>query len=133
MVDRVVEFNPDVIGIGSFTVSFETTKRLAAELKSVLPKVPIVLGSYHVTLVPEDAMADENFDVGVLGEGEHTMLELVEHYRSGTRWKILPVSSTATKMERFTLRSHGRNLRRWMSCRSRRGICYRRTSTGPYL
>ena len=77
VVDRVVEFNPDVIGIGSFTVSFETTKRLAAELKAVLPEVPIVLGSYHVTLVPEEAMADSNFDVGVLGEGEHTMMELV--------------------------------------------------------
>ena len=84
VVERVLEFNPDMIGIGSFTVSFETTKRLAAELKAVLPEVPIVLGSYHVTLVPEDAMADTNFDVGVLGEGEHTMLELVEHYRSGT-------------------------------------------------
>ena len=77
---RVEDFKPDVIGIGSFTVSFETTRRLAARLKALLPEVPIVLGSYHVSLVPEDAMADDTFDVGVLGEGEHTMLELVEHY-----------------------------------------------------
>ena len=83
VVERVVDFKPDVIGIGSFTVSFETTRRLAEKLKSVLPNVPIVLGSYHVTLVPEDAMADDTFDVGVLGEGEHTMLELVEHYEHG--------------------------------------------------
>jgi anaerobic magnesium-protoporphyrin IX monomethyl ester cyclase len=84
VVERVAEFQPDLIGIGSFTVSFETTKRLAAKLKAALPDVPIVLGSYHVTLVPEDAMAGTDFDVGVLGEGEHTMLELVEHYRAGT-------------------------------------------------
>ncbi len=84
VVERVVEFGPDVIGVGSFTVSFETTRRLAAELKKVLPDVPIILGSYHVTLVPEEAMEDDSFDVGVLGEGEHAMAELVEHYRSGT-------------------------------------------------
>ncbi len=78
---RVEDFKPDVIGIGSFTVSFETTRRLAEELKKRMPNVPIVLGSYHVTLVPEEAMADDTFDVGVLGEGEHTMLELMEHFR----------------------------------------------------
>ncbi|MEC8194244.1 MAG: cobalamin B12-binding domain-containing protein, partial [Myxococcota bacterium] len=56
VVERVRLFKPDVIGIGSFTVSFETTRRLAAELKAKLPDVPIVLGSYHVTLVPDEAM-----------------------------------------------------------------------------
>ncbi|MFM2245682.1 MAG: hypothetical protein RL071_1756 [Pseudomonadota bacterium] len=79
-VKEVEAFRPDVIGIGSFTVTFETCKKLGAALKGALPGVPIVLGSYHVTLVPEEAMANPQFDVGVLGEGEHTMLELVEHY-----------------------------------------------------
>ena len=32
VVERVVDFKPDVIGIGSFTVSFETTRRLAEKL-----------------------------------------------------------------------------------------------------
>jgi len=81
VAQRVEDYAPDVIGIGSFTVSFETTKRLAAAIKQRLPNVPIVLGSYHVTLVPEEAMSDQNFDIGVLGEGEHTMLELMEHFR----------------------------------------------------
>jgi radical SAM superfamily enzyme YgiQ (UPF0313 family) len=79
-VRRVEEFKPDVIGLGSFTVTFDTCKKLAHALKGAMPSVPIVLGSYHVTLVPEEAMANECFDVGVLGEGEHSMLELVEHY-----------------------------------------------------
>ena len=77
---RVQEFQPDVIGLGSFTVTFETTRKLAQSLKNILPEIPIILGSYHVTLVPHEAMADDFFDVGVLGEGEYTMLELVEHY-----------------------------------------------------
>lgn len=77
---RVEDFKPDVIGIGSFTVTFDTCTKLGKALKASMPSVPIVLGSYHVTLVPEQAMKHECFDVGVLGEGEFTMLELVEHY-----------------------------------------------------
>jgi len=81
VAQRVADYQPDLIGIGSFTVSFETTRRLAARLKQLLPDVPLILGSYHVTLVPNEAMSDPHFDVGVLGEGEHTMLELLEHYK----------------------------------------------------
>ena len=44
------------------------------------PTIPIILGSYHVTLMPDEAMSHRCFDVGVLGEGEFTMKELVEHY-----------------------------------------------------
>ena len=78
-VERVAAFQPQVIGIGSFTVTFETTVRLGAALRAQLPDVPMVLGSYHVTLVPRDALSHSFFDVGVLGEGEFTMLELVDY------------------------------------------------------
>ena len=49
-VARVEEFGPDLVGIGSFTVTFGTTVKLGAQLKEAMPTVPIVLGSYHVTL-----------------------------------------------------------------------------------
>lgn len=77
-VRAVEDFRPELVGVGSFTVTFETTKVLGQALKEALPRVPLVLGSYHVTLVPHDAMGDSVFDVGVLGEGEHTMLDLVQ-------------------------------------------------------
>ncbi len=89
---RVKDFAPDVIGIGSFTVTFETTCNLGTALKEAMPEVPLVLGSYHVTLVPEEAMAVTCFDVGVLGEGEFTMLDLVNHYAGkGTLSEILGI------------------------------------------
>ena len=78
---RVEEFAPDVIGIGSFTVTFETTVKVGTHIKNALPTTPIILGSYHVTLMPDEAMSHQCFDVGVLGEGEFTMKELVEHYQ----------------------------------------------------
>lgn len=79
-VQRIAEWKPDVLGIGSFTVTFESTTRLGKAIKKQLPNIPIVLGSYHVTLVPHEAMAHTCFDIGVMGEGEFTMLELVEYF-----------------------------------------------------
>jgi len=89
-VARVEEFKPDLIGVGSFTVTFETTKKLGEQIKAALPTVPMVLGSYHVTLVPEEAMASTCFDVGVLGEGEFTMLDLVNHYQDKGSLEDIP-------------------------------------------
>ena len=63
---RVEDFEPDVIGIGSFTVTFETTVKLGTYIKNALPTIPIILGSYHVTLMPDEAMSHRCFDVGVL-------------------------------------------------------------------
>lgn len=80
-VARIQAFKPDIIGIGSTTVVFDGTIELGQALKRALPQIPIVLGGYHVTLLPEEAMANTCFDVGVMHEGEHTMLELVEHYK----------------------------------------------------
>jgi anaerobic magnesium-protoporphyrin IX monomethyl ester cyclase len=80
-VRRAEAFRPDVLGLGSTTVGFVSAVELAEALKGALPSIPIVLGGHHVTLLPDDAMVHRCFDVGVLDEGEHTMLELVEHYR----------------------------------------------------
>lgn len=89
-VRRVEEFKPDIVGVGSFTVSFETTRRLGKALKQAMPKVPVVLGSYHVTLVPDQAMSHEEFDVGVIHEGEFTMLDIIQHYKGHKALEDVP-------------------------------------------
>jgi radical SAM superfamily enzyme YgiQ (UPF0313 family) len=80
-VARAEALGPEIIGVGSTTVAFGSAVELAEALKGALPGVPIVLGGHHVTLLPEQAMAHTCFDVGVLDEGEHTLVEVVEHYR----------------------------------------------------
>lgn len=79
-VRRIVQFQPDVVGMGSTTVGFQSAVELAEALRTALPAVPRVLGGHHVTILPESAMAEACFDVGVVDEGEATMLELVRHY-----------------------------------------------------
>jgi len=78
---RILDWKPDLIGIGATTVIFEGAKELATSLKDAAPQIPIVLGGYHVTLLPEEAMGHEAFDIGVLHEGEYTIIEIIEHYQ----------------------------------------------------
>jgi anaerobic magnesium-protoporphyrin IX monomethyl ester cyclase len=79
-VRRILAFRPDVLGITSTTVGFESATWLAEAAKAARPGLPIVLGGPHVTLLPDRAMERPCFDVGVIDEGEATMLELVRHY-----------------------------------------------------
>jgi len=80
----LAEFGPRVVGVTAMTPSITAASRLAAEARQVAPDATFVLGGYHVSYLPEDAMTrGRAFDVGVIGEGEATLLELVETIEGG--------------------------------------------------
>jgi len=87
-IDKILEqikaYNPDIIGITSASILFEDVKKLAKVIKSAF-NLPLLLGGPHVTIFPEDAMECGFFDVGVIGEGEETLLELVRFYQKSLR------------------------------------------------
>ena len=79
----IKEFPPDLIGLTATTPSFESTCRLAGELRGLTPSTPLILGGAHVTCSPESAMECGLFEVGVIGEGEDTIVELAEDLKDG--------------------------------------------------
>lgn len=68
---------PDIVGVSCTTPTFRDAIELAEAVRQALPEATIVLGGAHVTAIPQQAMLEEVFDVGVVGEGEITFLELV--------------------------------------------------------
>lgn len=77
-VKRVAEFKPHYIGISSYTPVFSTTNILAENLKAQLPHVPIIIGGGHITSLPNETMEKFSaFDIGVLQEGEETLINLL--------------------------------------------------------
>jgi len=71
---------PDIVGITATTPTFESAKAVAEIAKGVFRDSLIVIGGVHVTSQPKETLKHECFDVGVLGEGEYTLLELVEKF-----------------------------------------------------
>ncbi|MDP8215652.1 MAG: radical SAM protein [Candidatus Euphemobacter frigidus] len=81
LTEIIKDFEPDLIGLTSTTPSFESARRLSEELRKIIPRTPLILGGAHITCAPESAMESGLFEVGVIGEGEETVVELTDHIR----------------------------------------------------
>lgn len=51
---------------------------IAAQTKLQLPELPIVFGGWHPTLLPDETLREPFVDIVVRGQGEITLLEVVE-------------------------------------------------------
>lgn len=69
---------PDILGITGTTPAFMSMRRVAEDVKKDLPSTLVVVGGTHMSAMPEYTMGFDCFDVGVIGEGEITFLELVQ-------------------------------------------------------
>ena len=67
-----------------FTHEWPNLVRLIEAIKAARPDVPVVLGGEHVTSMPEFCLLTSKADYLVLGEGEETLLELVDAIERGT-------------------------------------------------
>lgn len=74
---EIKNFNPDYIGITFWTTFIASAIRTAQYCKMVSPSATIIAGGPHVTLLPDDIKKIDEIDIGVIGEGEQTILEIV--------------------------------------------------------
>ncbi len=86
LVEILRQFNPDVIGMPVASNDFDFCVRIAGYIKKHSHK-PIIAGGYHATLAPEDILAEDCFDVVVIGEGETPFIQILERLE-GSRGKL---------------------------------------------
>lgn len=75
---RVLIFQPELIGITSLTNTYYSANQLAKSIKKNNKDTPIVMGGPHPTIFPQETLKNSGVDLVVFGEGEDTLLELVE-------------------------------------------------------
>jgi radical SAM superfamily enzyme YgiQ (UPF0313 family) len=92
-------FDPEVVGLSVMTFQRRTAVRIVELVRSLKPKVRVVVGGYDPSLAP-DAYAPTGVDYIVRGEGELTFRELLRaleqggsfdricglSYRNGDQW-----------------------------------------------
>ncbi|MDO8657204.1 MAG: radical SAM protein [Candidatus Levybacteria bacterium] len=77
-LEEIKNFNPDILGISSFTPNSTGGYYLTNEVKKILPETFIIFGGVHASALPEDVYKSANVDLVAIGEGEQTFLEVVK-------------------------------------------------------
>ena len=78
-IRKVLEdYKPDLVGITAMTPKFGSVLKTAEVVKNYNPKLPILVGGPHPTLLTEQSLKSKNIDIAIKGEGERTILELVK-------------------------------------------------------
>ena len=78
-IRRVIQKEkPKCIGISCMTPSFEQVKKIAQLVKDVDKNIKVVVGGPHPSALHKQTIAINEIDIVVYGEGEETMLDLLE-------------------------------------------------------
>ncbi|MDD5331716.1 MAG: radical SAM protein [Candidatus Nanoarchaeia archaeon] len=82
--ESILRYKPDIIGISSMTVYYGYATKLAKKLKQNI-NVPILIGGNHISTLPNCLY--DCFDIGIIGEGEITTLEVLKLYEQKKKFE----------------------------------------------
>ncbi|MHA1278826.1 MAG: B12-binding domain-containing radical SAM protein [Candidatus Helarchaeota archaeon] len=83
-IAKLRQVSPDLYGLSFATILKKTAYNTIQTVKHKFPHLPIVCGGAHPSADPDDVLHNTPVDVCVIGEGEITTAELIDHYMTGT-------------------------------------------------
>jgi radical SAM superfamily enzyme YgiQ (UPF0313 family) len=89
IVKRIAEFKPRIVGFSCMTRQVSAAHAVAEELKSCIPDLIVIVGGDHFSSIPADISKFAAFDIVVCGEGESSILWLVENLENN--WTVIDV------------------------------------------
>lgn len=77
-VEDILDWEPDIVGPTAATMSIHNAAKVAEMVKASNPRITTLIGGPHITAVPIETMTRfPCFDIGVVGEAERTIIELL--------------------------------------------------------
>ncbi|MCL6451003.1 MAG: B12-binding domain-containing radical SAM protein, partial [Acetobacteraceae bacterium] len=86
---RLEREQPDLVGITVTAPNISSVKKIIGEVRSLHPRLPILLGGTLVTVLPEEA-ARLGPDMLCVGEGEMTLADLLDDMAAGRDGSAVP-------------------------------------------
>jgi len=88
---QIVAAAPDFVGISVVTLAAYNAGDLAEKIKKLNPEIITLIGGVHITSVPEETMKRfPAFDIGIIGEAEITIAELLKALRDKRKLADIP-------------------------------------------
>jgi len=78
-ISLIMSYRPAYVGITAATMAIKSAYELASGIKEMDPAIKIIMGGCHVSSLPKETLEEYgSFDMGVIGEGEDTIVELMQ-------------------------------------------------------
>ena len=88
VISEIESYRPDLVGMSVFTgYNNIAYAELCRKLKNRGYK--IVLGNAHPSLLPEDSLREDYVDFVVMGEGEETLVELMQNFGDESKYSSI--------------------------------------------
>ena len=78
-MNAIKKLKPHIVGLTATTENYKDVITMGREIKESL-KLPLLIGGSHITILPNHL--PEWIDAGVIGEGEATILEIIELFKN---------------------------------------------------
>lgn len=75
----IFQHSPDLVGISVTTPKYGSALNVSQLAKRLNPDIPVVWGGVHPTILPEEVAKNQDVDIVVRGEGEYTLLEVIQN------------------------------------------------------
>lgn len=77
--NRIRETMPDVVGISALMIiNYKWVHHVANVAKRIKPDIKVIVGGGYASILPDRVLDDGNVDFIVIGEGEETLLNILE-------------------------------------------------------
>lgn len=88
-IKELMEFDPDVVAISSYTANINASVRLCNEAKQFKKSLYTIIGGKHVTISP-DSVVDKDVDFIIVGEGVYPFKRLMQELdmKKNSFWDI---------------------------------------------
>ena len=73
----IAEYNPTVVGISAKSQNFKSALNVAKLVKQINEQTIVIMGGPHPSMIGADLLNHPEIDIGVIGEGEATITELL--------------------------------------------------------
>ena len=90
LFQKIKDFSPDIVGLTVMTFTLLDVIKTVRWIKDNLPGVKIVVGGPHTHLYPKETLDALDADFAIMGEGEHSMLMLMENMDDHQKYKKIP-------------------------------------------
>jgi len=79
--ERILALRPDVVGFTASTIAIDNVVEIMQKIKKAVPGLTMIVGGPHITAVPEESFKRyEILGLAVLGEGEATIIDLLDFF-----------------------------------------------------